>query len=160
MRSFPSHALRRWDPSGLRAVELSSILSGRREVRSSRCRVRRAVRALPDGQSESGRRPLRRRAARIRPRNPLRVETNFARAFNANPPVQSSRQKYSAWRVGQISRILSRIPSRQEGRIAIVTNVEAGSGGRETSQHSFSECRRTRSCGRPSRVVLAPHGWR
>jgi hypothetical protein len=25
----------------------------------------------------------------------------------------------------------------EEGRIAIVTNVEAGSGGRETSQHSF-----------------------
>jgi hypothetical protein len=47
-----------------------------------------------------------------------------------------------------------------KGRIAIVTNVEAGSGGRETSQHSFSECGRTMLRGRPSRVVLAPQGWR
>jgi len=71
--------------------------------------------------------------------NLLRAKTSFINPLNANRPVQSSHQKYSAWRVGQISRILSRIPSRQEGRIAIVTNVEAGSGGRETSQHSFSD---------------------
>jgi hypothetical protein len=30
---------------------------------------------------------------------------------------------------------LARIPPRAEGRIAIVTDVEAGSGGREWSQH-------------------------
>ena len=91
--------------------------------------MRRGVRALLDGKSESGRRPLRRWAGCIRPRNPLRAKTNFASPFNAIPPVQSCREKYSAWRVGQISRIVPRIPPRQEGRIAIVTNVEAGSGG-------------------------------
>jgi hypothetical protein len=71
--------------------------------------------------------------------NPLRLKTKFTRAFNAIPRVQSCCEKYSAWGVGQISRILPRIPPREEGRIAIVTNVEAGSGGRETSQHSFSD---------------------
>jgi hypothetical protein len=38
--------------------------------------------------------------------------------------------------VGQIKSILPRIPPHEEGRIAIVTDVEAGSGGRETSQHA------------------------
>jgi hypothetical protein len=44
--------------------------------------------------------------------NPLREKSNFTSAFKVIPLVQSSRQKYSAWRVGQISRIVLRIPPR------------------------------------------------
>jgi hypothetical protein len=73
----------------------------------------------------------------------VRVGTNFASPFNPITPVQLSRKKYSALCSPQISLIFPRIPSRAEGRIAIVTNVEAGSGGRATSQHSGSDCRRT-----------------
>jgi hypothetical protein len=39
-----------------------------------------------------------------------------------------------ACRVGQIKTMLPRIPPHEEGRFAIVTNVEAGSGGRDGSQ--------------------------
>jgi hypothetical protein len=79
----------------------------------------------------------------------VRVETNFASRFNPVTPVQSSRKKYSALCSPQISRIIPRIPPRAEGRIAIVTNVEAGSGGRETSQHaSMIRSRRPRSAKR------------
>ncbi len=46
--------------------------------------------------------------------NPLRQKSNFASAFNAIPLVQISRQKYSAWRVGQISRIVPLIPPRSK----------------------------------------------
>ena len=67
----------------------------------------------------------------------VRAETNFANSYNPIAPVQSSHRKYSALCSPQISRILSRIPPHEEGRIAIVTNVEAGSGGRETSQRIF-----------------------
>ena len=93
--------------------------------------------------------------------NLLRAKTNFINPFNANRPVQFSHQKYSAWRVGQISRILSPIPPRQEGRIAIVTNVEAGSGGRETSQRVFTPTnevlRTAKSCGPGApRLALNP----
>src|SRR5882762_11927384 len=61
--------------------------------------------------------------------NRLRLKTNFRRAFNPMTPVQISREKYSAWRSAKISRILLAIPPRAEGRFAIVTDVEAGSGG-------------------------------
>jgi hypothetical protein len=54
-------------------------------------------------------------------------------------------------------RHLLRIPPRQEGRIAIVTNVEAGSGGREISQRFRRG--RTMFCGRSSHVVLTPRRW-
>jgi hypothetical protein len=38
-------------------------------------------------------------------------------------PVQSSREKYSASRQTQITTTTAAIPSRQEGRIAIVTSA-------------------------------------
>ena len=44
--------------------------------------------------------------------------------------VQSSLQKYSAFPVGQIKTTTRAIPSREEGRIMIVTNVGRGCGGR------------------------------
>jgi hypothetical protein len=66
----------------------------------------------------------------------LHEKANFASPFNAIPLVQSCCEKYSALPSPQIGRILAAIPPHEEGRIAIVTNVEAGSGGRETSQHA------------------------
>jgi hypothetical protein len=77
--------------------------------------------------------------------------------------------------------MLSRIPPHEEGRFAIVTNVEAGSGGRDGSQAFLmptneliglrGDCDGTGTRpvvevlaqgfrGRPSRVVLAPRRWR
>jgi hypothetical protein len=72
---------------------------------------------------------------------PLRLKTNFISPFNPITSVQISREKYSALRRAQITSTLPRIPPHEEGRFAIVTNVEAGSGGRDGSQ-AFS-CRRT-----------------
>jgi len=47
----------------------------------------------------------------------------FRSNFNAICPVQSRAQKYSAFHPTQISGYLRAVPSRQEGRIAIVTNA-------------------------------------
>jgi len=68
--------------------------------------------------------------------------------------VQCSREKYSASRLTQIKSKTFAIPSSQEGRIAIVTDVEAGCGGRECADDE------QRRCGRRSRVVLTPRRWR
>src|SRR5262249_31078556 len=87
----------------------------------------------------------------------VRVETNFVCAFNTIPLVQSSHKKYSALRSPQISRILPRIPPHEEGRIAIVTNVEAGSGGRATSQHAQSKRMQTNDCRADGQAVWS---WR
>src|SRR5882724_13362380 len=53
-----------------------------------------------------------------------------ARRANQQIPVQPSLQKYSAFPVGQIKTTTRAIPSREEGRIMIVTNVGMGCGGR------------------------------
>jgi hypothetical protein len=66
----------------------------------------------------------------FRPQNLSHQKSNFARAFNAILHVQILRRKYSALRGPQINRILSPIPPHCEGRFAIVTNVDAGCGGR------------------------------
>jgi hypothetical protein len=63
-----------------------------------------------------------------------RPKPNFPSPSNPITPVQISRQKYSALRFPQISRTLSGIPPHAEGRFAIVTNVEAGCGGRDGSR--------------------------
>jgi hypothetical protein len=110
----------------------------------------------------------------------LRLKTNFPNPFNTITPVQSSPKKYFVLRSPQINRTLPRIPPHEEGRFAIVTNVEAGSGGRDGSKASLltNEPIRLREDrggtgskpvapvlaegfrGRPSRVVLAPRRWR
>jgi hypothetical protein len=61
----------------------------------------------------------------------MRAKTNFVKQFNADSTVQSSREKHFA-SVFPKSVVYSRHPaSTKEGRIAIVTNVEAGCGGRD-----------------------------
>ena len=54
----------------------------------------------------------------------------FSSDFNAIPPVQSSPQKHSASRLPQISTTTAAVSSLNEGRIAIVTDVGMGCGGR------------------------------
>jgi len=58
--------------------------------------------------------------------NPLRAKANFASFFNLIWVVQSCIEKYSACAVGQIRSTYSAVPRSQEGRFAIVTNVECG----------------------------------
>jgi hypothetical protein len=70
--------------------------------------------------------------------SPLRLKTNFTSPFNPITPVQSSRKKYSVLCRPQITSTLPRIPPHEEGRFAIVTNVEAGSGGRDGSRVSLT----------------------
>ncbi len=65
----------------------------------------------------------------------LRPKSDFASTFKTITPVQMSRKKDFAWRVGQITSILLRNPPHEEGRIAIVTNVEVGGGGRIGVEH-------------------------
>jgi hypothetical protein len=47
--------------------------------------------------------------------NPLRQKTDFVCAINPITPVQISAEKYFAWRVGQITSILSHIPPHRRG---------------------------------------------
>src|SRR5690349_9412461 len=60
----------------------------------------------------------------------LRANTNFLNEINPIPPVQPRRKKYSPSRFPQISRIIARSHPLHEGRIAIVTDVGMGCGGR------------------------------
>ena len=51
------------------------------------------------------------------------------------------------------------VPSRSEGRFAVVTDVEAGCGGRVDVAAWVYPRRRTARCARSSRVVLIPRRW-
>ncbi len=56
--------------------------------------------------------------------------SDLLNGFNLIWVVQSSREKYFAFSETQIRRTTLDIPRPQEGRIAIVTDVGAGCGGR------------------------------
>jgi hypothetical protein len=60
----------------------------------------------------------------------LRARPNLLKQINLICPVQSSLQKYFSFHRPQITSRTFRIPSHTEGRIAIVTDVGAGCGGR------------------------------
>jgi len=60
----------------------------------------------------------------------LRQNTNFSSQINPIPPVQPHRKKYSPSGFPQISSIIAPSHPLHEGRIAIVTNVGMGCGGR------------------------------
>ena len=53
----------------------------------------------------------------------MTAERKFSFGFNPIPPVQSSSQKYFRSHLTQITHISFAIPSRTEGRFAIVTDV-------------------------------------
>jgi hypothetical protein len=60
----------------------------------------------------------------------MREQTIFLNRINVICPVQSLPQKHSASRSTQITLIFPAVSSLNEGRIAIVTNVGMGCGGR------------------------------
>jgi hypothetical protein len=60
----------------------------------------------------------------------LRQNANLSKRINVIWVVQSCLKKYSAMLVGQIISTTSRHPVPNEGRIAIVTDVGTGCGGR------------------------------
>jgi hypothetical protein len=53
----------------------------------------------------------------------MRDETKFLNPINVICPVQPALQKYTSSRRPQISPTTPLVPARQEGRIAIVTDV-------------------------------------
>jgi hypothetical protein len=61
----------------------------------------------------------------------MRVEKKFSCRIKLICPVQSSPQKDSRFHLTQITSISNAIPSRFEGRIAIVTDVGTGCSGRK-----------------------------
>jgi hypothetical protein len=105
------------------------------------------------------------------------VRSNRINPSGKSPnPVKPLNQKYSAFQKHQISCIFSAVPSRQEGRIAIVTDagrdvMDAGGASRRTALIPPSAERQWKGTkptevfgaggrGRPKRVVLTPQGWR
>jgi hypothetical protein len=68
-----------------------------------------------------------------RSENRMRRKTDFASGFNPISPVQPLRQKYLYFFLSEFM-YSSPYPASCEGRIAIVTDVEAGSGGRGVSR--------------------------
>jgi hypothetical protein len=82
----------------------------------------------------------------------LRVNSKFLKQINLIWVVQSFAQKYSAFKLSQISGFLP--ASRPiEGRLAIATNA-----GRDAVDARASSDER-HSSGRQNRVVLAPRRW-
>ncbi|UPJ50869.1 hypothetical protein IVB30_05590 [Bradyrhizobium sp. 200] len=76
-------------------------------------------------------------------KNPLRANSDLTNHFKVIWVVQSCSQKYSAFHLTQISGYFRAVSSRQEGRIAIVTNAgrdavdAAASGAQMVSQGRF-----------------------
>jgi len=60
----------------------------------------------------------------------MRVETEFVSRINMIWVIQSSREKYH-FCFSEFCGISLAIPPREEGRLAIVTNVGVGCGGRD-----------------------------
>jgi hypothetical protein len=97
-------------------------------------------------------------AATVRLAASRRVQGNFSCAACAKQPggqitqhrVQPSNKKYFCLRLTQITCVLSPSRALEEGRIAIVTDVGAGCGGRKDAIDE------QRLSGRQSRVVLTP----
>jgi hypothetical protein len=61
----------------------------------------------------------------------LRQKPNLSKPFNLILSVQSYLKKFFTLPVGQIISTSPRHPVSQEGRLAIVTDVETGCGGRK-----------------------------
>jgi len=84
----------------------------------------------------------------------LRAKSNLQNNFNLIWVVQSLRKKLLASSSPQISGFLRAVPSRQEGRIAIVTNAR-----RDVMDARGAQDEGARRVRR-SRVVLTPRCWR
>jgi hypothetical protein len=69
-------------------------------------------------------------------------------------PVQPHRKKYFCFLPTQITGLFLAIPALSEGRIAIVTNVGRGCGGRECAFDEQRRSRTAKTCG-PDASTLA-----
>jgi hypothetical protein len=87
-----------------------------------------------------------RRAGRTSQR-PSRQKTNFSNRINAILPVQSPSAKIFRFAIPPNQIDNHRIPSRSEGRFAIVTDVGTGCGGREGGARRAWLMRTAKSCG-------------
>jgi hypothetical protein len=73
---------------------------------------------------------------------------------NAQNLSSPPRKKYFAFSETQISCNVRAVPSSQEGRLAIVTDVEAGCGGRKQCRYTGALVRTAKACG-PGAPTLA-----
>jgi hypothetical protein len=89
-------------------------------------RRRRHKAADPTGKSISILADVVRREAPRHTKNHPRQKTNFSSPFNPIPPVQSCHKKYPAFVFPEIGVPFPRPALDQEGRFAIVMNVERG----------------------------------
>ncbi len=97
--------------------------------------------------------------------NDLRRKTHFTSRLNHITPVQPFPRKYSSFALSEIMFLYPR-PASLEGRFAIVTNVEAGCGGRVDVAARVSSRRRTaamrtvKSRGPDTPTLVLSLSWR
>jgi hypothetical protein len=89
----------------------------------------------------------------------MSLEKKFSCAIKLICPVQSSPKKDSRFLPPQITSISTAIPSRFEGRIAIVTDVGTGCGGRKLRCRRRRFLRTVKSCG-PDTPTLVSSWWK
>jgi tRNA(His) 5'-end guanylyltransferase len=90
--------------------------------------------------------------------NRVRVKTILTKRFNAITP-SSRLEKIFNFSFSEIYDFLSSSRLDQEGRFAIVTNVEVGCGGRVVVAAWLVHADEQQRCARSSRVVLIPRCW-
>ena len=99
----------------------------------------------------------------------LRQKSNLLNLFNLILSVQSHLEKFSALPVGQIISTSPRHPVSPEGRLAIVTDVETGCGGREGAERRTAPlpgeafwrrrvARTAKSCGPDAPMLASTRG--
>ena len=76
------------------------------------------------------------------------IRSNFLNPIDMICPVQPSLQKYTSSRRPQISPTSQPVPARQEGRIAIVTDVGSECGGRGSARYADKIAGRALACER------------
>src|SRR4051795_12207588 len=105
----------------------------------------------------ANRRPLTRRsrmtAARI-----ANAKHAFREPVQAIRPTLPFARKYFSFVLSE-NMVQSRRPVSHEGRFAVVTDVEAGCGGRVDVAAWLVHADEQRRCARSSRVVLTPRRW-
>ena len=81
------------------------------------------------------------------PRKPVRAGANLSNGINLIWAVQPYAEKYFCFHPTQIISSSHAVPSRNEGRIAIVTDVGMGCGGRNGADDERQPMRTAKSCG-------------
>ena len=144
-------ALTRVLEHGLRGKIRAAWVPDQRHITS--CRVASGTR-LPDGQiSAQFFGMLLHKLPPMSAKSPAR-KIEIRKPFQSDLPCPVPRAKTFCFSSSSIRWFVAPSRPRHEGRIAIVTTREAGCGGRVSARDERG------LCGRRSRVVLAPLGWR